>query len=65
MLEKLEITKENGEVLSVDIISAFKISNDNGWKIYCLTTANELDQNGLVKILTGLGESVKLRNYKI
>ena len=34
MLEKLEITKENGEVLSVDIISAFKISNDNGWKIY-------------------------------
>ena len=51
MLEKLEITKENGEVLSVDIISAFKISNDNGWKIYCLTTANELDQNGLVKIL--------------
>ena len=51
MLEKLEITKENGEVLSVDIISAFKISNDNGWKIYCLMTANELDQNGLVKIL--------------
>ena len=51
MLEKLEITKENAEVLSVDIISAFKISNDNGWKIYCLTTANELDQNGLVKIL--------------
>ena len=51
MLEKLEITKENGEVFSVDIISAFKISNDNGWKIYCLTTANELDQNGLVKIL--------------
>lgn len=51
MLEKLEITKENGEVLSVDIISAFKISNDNGWKIYCLTTGNELDQNGLVKIL--------------
>ena len=51
MLEKLEITKENGEVLSVDIISAFKISNDNCWKIYCLTTANELDQNGLVKIL--------------
>ena len=51
MLEKLEITKENGEVLSADIISAFKISNDNGWKIYCLTTANELDQNGLVKIL--------------
>lgn len=51
MLEKLEITKENGEVLSVDIISAFKISNDNGEKIYCLTTANELDQNGLVKIL--------------
>lgn len=51
MLEKLEITKENGEVLSVDIISAFKISVDNCWKIYCLTTANELDQNGLVKIL--------------
>ena len=51
MLEKLEITKENGEVLSVDIISAFKISVDNGEKIYCLTTANELDQNGLVKIL--------------
>lgn len=51
MLEKLEITKENGEVLSVDIISAFKISVDNGEKTYCLTTANELDQNGLVKIL--------------
>ena len=34
MLEKLEITKENGEVLSVDIISAFKISVDNYLQYY-------------------------------
>lgn len=50
MLDKLEIIKENNEKLSVDIISMFQTNVDGIDKKYCLITANEIDQNGLVKI---------------
>lgn len=50
MLDKLEIVKENNEKLSVDIVSMFQTNIDGIDKKFCLITANEIDQNGLVKI---------------
>lgn len=51
MLEKVGIFKSDGTKLSLDLISLFKINADNNEKEFALLTANEIDQNGLIKIL--------------
>ena len=50
MQEKVEIVKADGTKASLDLISEFEINNGS-LKKYVLMTANELDQNGLIKIL--------------
>ena len=49
--EKLELSKSNGTTETLDIVSSFIIKNKDGEKKYMLLTANEVDQNGLIKIL--------------
>ena len=52
MQGKVEIIKEDGTRLTLDLISEFEThSTKDGLKKYILMTANELDQNGLIKIL--------------
>ena len=51
VIEKIEILKENNDKLVVDAISAFCIDFNNIGHNFCIATANELDQNGLVKLL--------------
>lgn len=51
VIEKIEILKENNDKLVVDAISAFSIEFNNILHNFCIATANELDQNGLVKLL--------------
>lgn len=51
MQEKIELTKSNGEVINVDLISEFDCDVDGSPKRFVLLTANEIDQNGLIKIL--------------
>ena len=50
MLEKVEIIKPNGDALNLDLISEFDTSVDGNLKRFVLLTANEIDQNGLIKI---------------
>ena len=50
MLEKVEIIK-NDEKTTVDLISEFEITENGQVNRYALLTANEIDQNGLIKIL--------------
>lgn len=50
MLEKVELIKSNGEKLNVDLISEFDLDIGGSPKRFVLLTANEIDQNGLVKI---------------
>lgn len=51
MLNKINIIKEDNSNLEVSVLSAFKINNNGIEKSYILTTQNELDQNGLTKLL--------------
>lgn len=51
MIEKIEILKDNNDKLIVDAISAFSIEFNNVGHNFCIATNNELDQNGLVKLL--------------
>ncbi len=46
MNENISITKENGELLSVSAVSCFSIPDIQ--KDFLITTANEIDPNGLV-----------------
>lgn len=48
MLEKIKITKNNGEILDVDVIGTFKINDFN--RSYIIYSTNELDPNGLSKL---------------
>lgn len=51
VIEKIEILKDNNDKLIVDAISAFSIEFNNIGHNFCIATSNELDQNGLVKLL--------------
>ncbi len=51
VIEKIEILKDNNDKLIVDAISAFSIEFNNVGHNFCIATNNELDQNGLVKLL--------------
>ena len=51
MQEKVELIKADGETLTVDLISEFDCDVDGSPKRFVLLTANEIDQNGLIKIL--------------
>ncbi|MBR1417269.1 MAG: hypothetical protein IJ572_05620 [Bacilli bacterium] len=50
MLEKVEIVN-NGNTTTVDLISEFEIKINDQIRRIVLLTANEIDQNGLIKIL--------------
>ena len=50
MLEKVELIKTNGDAINVDLISEFDAKVDGNPKRFVLLTANEIDQNGLIKI---------------
>ena len=61
MQGKLNVTKVDSSVVSLDILSGLVI---NGKK-YILSTANEMDQNGLVKILASEvldGKAIKIES---
>ena len=61
MLEKVEIIK-NDEKTTVDLISEFEITENGQVNRYALLTANEIDQNGLIKILaTQISEGKMVR----
>lgn len=51
MLEKVEILKDSNEKITVDLVSAFKMPVGDIEKSYAIVTINELDQNGLIKLL--------------
>ena len=51
MSEKVEIIKSDGEKLSVDLINEFDLVINEETRRFVLLTANEIDQNGLIKIL--------------
>jgi len=47
-MDKLEITKATGEVVTADLISFFELTNTN--KKYVFYTMNEVVENNLVKL---------------
>ena len=51
VIEKIEILKENNDKLIVDAVSAFSLDFNNVAHNFCIATSNELDQNGLVKLM--------------
>ena len=51
MLEKVEIIKRDGSKLNLDLISEFSVKQGDAVKKFALLTANEIDQNGLIKLL--------------
>lgn len=51
MPEKVELIKSDKEKLNVDLLSEFSIEIEGIPRKFILMTANEIDQNGLVKIL--------------
>ena len=51
MQGKIIITKKDSSTQTIDIVSCFTINVGNDTKYYYLSTANEVDQNGLIKIL--------------
>lgn len=63
MQDKLELLKSDGNTDSLEVISSFIISSNGNDKKYILTTLNEIDQNGLIKILAS--EVVDNRLVKI
>ncbi len=50
MLDKIVITKENGETVNADFISCFRTNVGGRDAVFYLTTVNEVDPNGLYKI---------------
>lgn len=50
MLDKMVITKENGETVNADFISCFRTNVGGRDAVFYLTTINEVDPNGLYKI---------------
>lgn len=50
MLEKVDVIV-NGETTSVDLISEFDVNVNEQARRFVLLTANEIDQNGLIKLL--------------
>lgn len=65
MQEKVELIKNNGEKVSLDVISIFKSTSHGDEKEYILLTENEIDPNGLVKILASEicdGRLIKIEN---
>ena len=51
MQGKVELIKNDGTKTSIDLISLFSINIGDATKNYILVTANEVDQNGLIKIM--------------
>ena len=51
VIEKLEILKENNDKLVVDYVSAFSLVFNEITHNFAIVTSNELDQNGLVKLM--------------
>ena len=51
MLEKVEIIKKDGTKINLDLISEFRVQQGENFKKFALLTANEIDQNGLIKLL--------------
>ena len=51
MQGKVELIKSDGTKISIDLISLFSIKLGEIEKNYILLTANEVDQNGLIKIM--------------
>ena len=51
MLDKVEVLKNNGEKVMYDEISMFEVSINGTPKKYAVLTSNELDPNGLTKLL--------------
>lgn len=60
MLEKMNVFRNDGEIINVDLISNFTININDNLKEFFLCTANELDQNGLVKIWVAESRNGKL-----
>lgn len=58
--KKVELIKNDGTKTLIDLISLFKIESNGGSSNYILLTANEVDQNGLIKILVAKIVSGKL-----
>lgn len=58
--KKVELIKNDGSKVSIDLISLFKIKTNDLENDYILLTANEVDQNGLIKILASKVVSGKL-----
>lgn len=58
--KKVELIKNNGTKSTIDLISLFKIKKNDTEKDYALLTANEVDQNGLIKILAAEVKDGKL-----
>ena len=50
MQEKVELLKNDGEIINVDLVSEFDCDVNGSKKRYILLTSNEIDQNGLIKI---------------
>ena len=63
MLDKVEVLKDNGEKIIYDEISMFEVSVNSNNKKYVVLTSNELDPNGLIKLL--VAEIVENRLIKI
>lgn len=51
MIEKINVLMDTNEKLVLDMVSAFKIKQNNEDRVFAIITNNELDQNGLVKLL--------------
>src|SRR5574344_420374 len=65
MQEKVELIKSDGSKLSLDIISIIKLNINSEEKHYILLTENEVDPNGLIKILVSEisdGRLIKIEN---
>jgi uncharacterized protein YrzB (UPF0473 family) len=63
MMEKVELIKNDGSKLSLDLLSMLNAQDNN--KKYIILTANEIDQNGLIKVLVSEidnGKLVKVTN---
>lgn len=51
MQEKIELIKNDGTKNSIDLISLFNVDIAGNKKEFILLSANEIDQNGLIKIM--------------
>ncbi len=63
MLDKLCISKETGEVVNVELVCMFLITEIN--KQFVITTINEIDPNGLVKLHVSELKDHKLTKVEI